>query len=853
MESNKDDKDSKAKTKRVTPKKTIQRSVAPHLGDMSVHMAVEKSTKELLLTTEPTFVSSEETTKPAPLKIVSVKNIVLFPHHVAPLIAGKDWSNESIDRAVRIGGTIGVVSQRAGELPGANPDQDFFTVGTEAKVLKILRFPDNTCGAVVQGIRRFKIIDYMSRESGQLSAHVEYFKEELASETPASLDILAFGKALKQLVQKAIQLSPSIPKEASIFIDNIQDICYLAHLVVPYLSIDFAEKQALLEIESFEERLQRVHYFLTREIEILEISHKINTDVKTEVGKQQRKYYVREQMKMLQKELGELEGRASGSTPGDLNDMQERILKSKMSAESREAALREMERMAGMQAGSPEFTVSHTYVTWLLDLPWDIHSQTTLNLKNSEQILNHDHHGLKKVKKRIVEFLAVCALKKSLKGPIILFVGPPGVGKTSLGKSIAKCLGRKFVRIALGGVRDEAEIRGHRRTYIGSMPGKIIDSLKKAGSMDPVVLLDEIDKLSSDARGDPASALLEVLDPEQNHIFTDHYLNVPVDLSKIFFIATANSLHSIPAPLRDRMEVIELNSYTFDEKTHIAFEHLLPQVIEEHGLKDRLNVKFENAAMQDLIQRYTREAGVRQLKRELAGVLRGLARDYVENNSLQPQDKETKRKRLPVRTITSKDVRGFLGPEPFLEKKRSSVLPVGVATGLAWTPNGGEVLFIEAALITPGSGKFTLTGQLGDVMKESVQTAFSFIRAHPRECGVNIKSVGKKDIHIHFPEGAVKKDGPSAGVAALLSMVSLLSQKALPADIAMTGEISLRGDVLPVGGIKEKVLAAHRFGIKHVLIPSENQKDLEDIPQEISKELKITCVETLKEVFKIIL
>lgn len=852
MDSNKDDESSKAKSRRTTVKKTARQSVTPRAGENMIHVVVEKKPKELLLAQESALISPEETQSP-PLKIVSVKNVVLFPHHVAPLIAGKDWSNESVDRAVRIGGTIGVVSQRQGEAQGGDPKHDFFTVGTEAKVLKILRFPDNTYGAVVQGIRRFKIVDYVGREAGHLSAHVEYFKEELDTRSKTSLDILAFGKALKQLVQKAIQLSPSIPKEASIFIDNVQDICYLAHLVVPYLSIDFAEKQALLEIESLEERLQRVHYFLTREIEVLEISHKINTDVKTEVGKQQRKYYVREQMKMLQKELGELEGRAGGGVPGDLNDMHDRILKSKMSVEAREAALREMERMAGMQAGSPEFTVSHTYVTWLLDLPWDIHTQTALDLKNSERILNQDHHGLKKVKKRIVEFLAVCALKKSLKGPIILFVGPPGVGKTSLGKSIAKCLGRKFVRIALGGVRDEAEIRGHRRTYIGSMPGKIIDSLKKAGSMDPVVLLDEIDKLSSDARGDPSSALLEVLDPEQNHLFTDHYLNVPVDLSKVFFIATANSLHSIPAPLRDRMEVVELNSYTFDEKTHIAFEHLLPQVIEEHGLKERLNVKFDTDAMQDLIQLYTREAGVRQLKRELAGVLRGLARDYVEKNSEHIQDKETKRRRLPLRTITSKDVRGFLGPEPFLEKKRTAVLPVGVATGLAWTPNGGEVLFIEAAMSTPGTGKFTLTGQLGDVMKESVQTAFSFIRAHPGACGVNIKGVAKKDMHIHFPEGAVKKDGPSAGVAALLSMVSLLSKKALPADIAMTGEISLRGDVLPVGGIKEKVLAAHRFGIKHVLIPFENQKDLEDIPKEVGNELKITCVETLNEVFRIVL
>ncbi|KAB8040949.1 endopeptidase La [Silvanigrella paludirubra] len=787
------------------------------------------------------------------LKIVPVKNIVLFPHNVLPFTAGKEWTNESVDRAIRIGGKIGILAQKSSEVESATPN-DLFEVGTEAKVLKIMKFPDNSYGAVVQGVRRFRVLNYVNSEIDHLSAEIEYLDSAKPSEEGSeSIEVIALGKAMKQLVQKAISLSPNIPNEANLFIENVQEPDYLANLIIPYLSIDFKGKQNLLETEDVEERLKVIHSLLVREIEVLEISQKINSDVKSEMGKQQRKYFLREQLKLLQKELGELDGRSSSSSSSDPVDLNEKIQNSKMSEETKEVALREVERMGMMQPGSPEYMVSHTYITWLLDIPWGTFSESEINLKEAQKILDKDHYGLAKVKKRILEFLAVCALKNSLKGPILLFVGPPGVGKTSLGKSIAKALGRKFTRIALGGVRDEAEIRGHRRTYIGSMPGKIADAFKKAGTMNPVILFDEIDKLASDGRGDPSSALLEVLDPEQNNVFMDHYLNVPLDLSKVFFIATANNLSSIPAPLRDRMEIVDLSSYTLEEKEHIAFDHLLPQVIDDHGMTDLVNLKMSKETMRSLIQLYTREAGVRQLKRELSGVIRGIARECVDAGMTHKasEDSQNEKAQPLLKEINVETLRKLIGVSPFSDKKRPESLPIGVATGLAWTPNGGDVLYIETASSAPGTGKFGLTGQLGDVMKESVQTAFAYIRSNARQCGIQSKDVIKKDLHVHFPEGAVKKDGPSAGVATFLGIVSQFTGKPIASDLAMTGEISLRGDVLPVGGIKEKLLAAHRYGIKQVLIPSENEHDLEEIPEEVLKEMKVVPVSNLDEVLSI--
>lgn len=828
------------------------------MEEKNLPVVVHKKNKNIDI--KPNGNESEKEKNVSLLKILPVKNVVLFPHNVMPLTAGKEWTSEAVDRAVRIGGSVGIVAYKNEKSEVNSPKEDLYSVGTEAKILKIIRFPDGTYGALLQGVRRFRIVQYIEEKEGEFTAEVDFIEDVSLNEE--NIEVRALGKAMKQLVQKAISLSPNIPSEASLFIDHVQDPSYLADLVAPYLSIEFPEKQALLETENVEVRLRKIHHFLTREIEVLEITQKINSDVKSELGKQQRKYFVREQMRLLQKELGEIDGKTSTSTgtSSEPQDLNERILNSKMPKEAREAVLREVERMGMMQPGAPEYMVSHNYVTWMLDLPWEVYSEEEIDLKKSEQILHEDHYGLKKVKKRILEFLAVCALKKSLKGPILLFVGPPGVGKTSLGKSIAKALGRKFVRIALGGVRDEAEIRGHRRTYIGSMPGKIVDSLKKAGTMDPVILLDEVDKLASDGRGDPSSALLEVLDPEQNHTFTDHYLNTPIDLSKVFFIATANNLHTIPAPLRDRMEIIELNSYTLDEKNHIAFEHLLPQVMADHGLKDVMDVSFDQETMKNLIELYTRESGVRQLKRELSGVIRAIVHEYVarkevkkENTKKEEINKEqTKNKKAKKHKVTLDDIRKYLGPEIYLNKTRPKVLPTGVSTGLAWTPNGGDVLYIETAKILPGSGKFNLTGQLGEVMKESVQTAFAFIKSNAKLFGVNAKDVAKTDLHIHFPEGAVKKDGPSAGIAAFCALVSQFTGKKLSSDLAMTGEISLRGEVLPVGGIKEKLLAAHRYGIKNVLIPEQNKRDLEDIPKEVLNEMKVIFVSDLAQVYKFV-
>ncbi|MGY3804361.1 endopeptidase La [Pigmentibacter ruber] len=778
------------------------------------------------------------------LKIVPVKNTVLFPHNVLPFTAGKEWTSESVDRAIRIGGRIGILAQKNSGSESVVPE-DLYEVGTEAKILKVMKFPDNSYGAVVQGVKRFKIVNYINSEADHLAAEVEYLDVDQSNpDEETTIEVVALGKAMKQLVQKAISLSPNIPNEANLFIENVQDAAYLANLIIPYLSMDFKSKQELLETENLEIRLRQIHALLIREIEVLEISQKINSEVKSEMGKQQRKYFLKEQIKLLQKELGEMDGKAGGLNSNDPADLVEKIQKSKMPDDTKEIALREVERMNMMQPGSPEYMVSHTYVSWLLDIPWQTFSESEINIENAKQVLDKDHYGLEKVKKRILEYLAVCALKDSLKGPILLFVGPPGVGKTSLGKSIAKALNRKFVRIALGGVRDEAEIRGHRRTYIGSMPGKIADALKKSGTMNPVILFDEIDKLAADGRGDPSSALLEVLDPEQNNVFMDHYLNVPLDLSKVFFIATANQLGSIPAPLRDRMEIVDLSSYTLDEKEHIAFDHLLPQVISEHGMSDWLKLDFSSEIMRSFIQGYTREAGVRQLKRELSAIIRGLAKECVENGF-------NKSKEPFQKTITSDFIRKLVGPTPFNDKKKPHTLPVGVATGLAWTPNGGDVLYIETAASQPGNGKFGLTGQLGDVMKESVHTAFAFIRSNAKMCGISAKNLTKQDLHVHFPEGAVKKDGPSAGVATFLAMVSLFKGKPIAADLAMTGEISLRGDVLPVGGIKEKVLAAHRYGIKKVLIPIDNQHDLEEIPINILNELNIQTIGNLDEVLHI--
>ncbi len=779
------------------------------------------------------------------LTILPVKNAVLFPHNVVPVTPTSQWGHEALEKAARKGTTLGIVALR-NEPHDPVRSEDLYLVGTEAKIVKVIRFPDGTAGAVVQGTRRFKVERFNVQNGKPITARVEYPREITPEDT---LELAALERGLKQLIQKAVSLSPHIPAEANIFIENVSDANYLADLVVPYLSVDTSEKQALLETEDAFERLRKVQLYLTREIEILEMTQRIQSEIKGEVGKQQRRFYVKEQLKLLQKELGELDGKTTSSSGSEAQDLKDRVEKSKMSAEAKGAALKELERMAVMQTASPEYTVSHTYVNWLLDIPWGVFTQSKVNLSAARELLDSEHHGLEKVKKRILEFLAVYALKGELKGPILLLVGPPGVGKTSLGKSIAKSLGRKFHRIALGGVRDESEIRGHRRTYIGSMPGKIADALKKAGSMDPVILLDEVDKISADFRGDPSSALLEVLDSEQNNSFTDHYLNVPLDLSKVLFIGTANTLATLQGPLRDRMEIVELDSYTLEEKLRIAQKHLLPQVTEEHGLTGKLEFSLSDELLSQVVTGFTREAGVRQLRRELASIARGLVHEYVESIDNESKQKSA-RKSFKKRALTRKDVNKILGNPTFLEAVKPARLALGVATGLAYTPVGGDVLHIESVQVENGKGQLTITGQLGEVMKESVQTALALIKSRAALCGVELTKLQASDLHVHFPAGAVKKDGPSAGIAVLSALVGLLSSRTLPSDLAMTGEISLRGDVLPVGGIKEKLLAAHRYGVKRVLIPHDNLRDVVDLPESVRKSLYIVGVRRFEEVLE---
>ncbi|MEY2988184.1 MAG: hypothetical protein RJB13_1705 [Pseudomonadota bacterium] len=789
----------------------------------------------------------DETESENSLVILPVKNAVLFPHNVAPVTPTAQWGHEALERAARNGTPVGIVTLKQDHHDPIQAD-DLYLTGTEAKIVKVIRFPDGTAGAVVQGTKRFRVSEYRFHKGKPITAKVD-FADYLEGEEP--LELAALERGLKQLIQKAVSLSPNIPSEANIFIENVTDASYLADLVVPYLSIDIKEKQALLETDGVVERLRKVQLFLTREIEILEMTQRIQSEIKGEVGKQQRRFYVKEQLKLLQKELGELDGKANSPSSNEPQELRDRVEKSQMSSEAKAAATKEIDRMAVMQSGSPEYTVSHTYVNWLLDIPWGTYTQTKVDLAAARKTLEDEHHGLNKVKKRVLEFLAVYALKGELKGPIMLLVGPPGVGKTSLGKSVATALGRKFHRIALGGVRDESEIRGHRRTYIGSMPGKIADALKKCGSMDPVILLDEVDKLAHDFRGDPSSALLEVLDSEQNHSFVDHYLNVPLDLSKVLFIGTANMLSQLQGPLRDRMEVIELESYTLDEKVSIAQKHLLPQVSDEHGLSGHLKFSISDKLLEHVISGYTREAGVRQLRRELASIARGLVHEHVEKNSSAPQSsKVSGRAGVRQRALARKDIDRILGKPSFLESVKPARLAVGVSTGLAYTPVGGDVLHIESVRIDDGKGHLTITGQLGEVMRESVQTALALIKARAGVCGIELRQVQNSDLHVHFPAGAVKKDGPSAGIAIFSALTGLFSSRSLPSDLAMTGEISLRGDVLPVGGIKEKLLAAHRYGIKRVLVPYDNLRDVEELPATVRSSLDVVGVRKVDEVLE---
>ena len=745
-----------------------------------------------------------------------LRNTVLFPQQVIPIYVGREKSLKLINDLAPQGKHIVVVAQEDGSIEDPR-SEDLYSYGTLAVVLKVFDMPDNSKSAIVQGVERVKMLDYVD-DDPYFIAKVSRVQDK--EESDIKLDALV--KNLRNTFSELIQVAPNLTEEHSGMLSNIQKPARLADRAISLLTVSNSEKQDILEELDVKARVEKSIAVLAREIQRIKLGEEIQSEVHDEISKTQREYYLREQMKAIKKELGEDEGSV------ELNELEAKVKEVKMSEEAEKVALKELDRLSRIPTQSPEYSVARTYIEWLADLPWSKSSKDTVDVKKAWKILEEDHYGLEKVKERILEYLAVRSLKQKkdpdavVRGPILCFAGPPGVGKTSLGQSIARSMGRDFIRISLGGVRDEAEIRGHRRTYIGALPGRIIQSLKKAGTNNPVFMLDEIDKLGMDFRGDPSSALLEVLDPEQNSTFSDHYLEVNFDLSNVMFIATANYQDPIPPALRDRMEILEFSGYIEDEKLKIAKRHLIPKQIEENGLTKK-EVGFDDTSIKELIRSYTREAGVRNLEREIANVLRKVARDQVENKS-----KKTK--------LTKKKVLAYLGAPRFYSELAERTTKPGVVTGLAWTAAGGDILFIEASKMK-GKGILTLTGQLGDVMKESATAALTYIRSHTDILGLDEDFHKTTDIHVHVPAGAIPKDGPSAGVSMFTAILSLLTGKHVVDKLAMTGEITLRGNVLPIGGVKEKVTAAHRSGIKTIILPDHNKKDLEDIPDHIKKDL----------------
>ena len=762
------------------------------------------------------------------LPILAIRNTVIFPVLAFPINVGREKSLLAVDEALENDKLLAILAQK--EAKNEDPDTgDLYQVGTVVKILKSVKMPGNKLSVIIQGLARIKVKNWNHTEPF-LKAQVEVFEE--AAEHPEELN--SKMGSLRELAQRIIDLSPQIPSEASFLVRSIDNPGVLADIVASNLGISVEDKQDLLETFETSERMDKVVALLNKEIQVLELSNKIQSEVKGEMDKAQREYFLREQLKAIQKELGEVDDRQD-----EFDELKKKIKGAHMPKDVEKVAFKELKRMSRMSPGAAEYTVSRTYIDWLVELPWDKSTEDILDIQLASDILDEDHYGLDKVKKRILEFLAVRKLKNDMKGPILCLVGPPGVGKTSLAKSVSRALGRKMQGMSLGGVRDEAEIRGHRRTYIGSLPGKVIKSIKKAGSNNPVFVLDEIDKLGADYRGDPSSALLEVLDPEQNDTFLDHYLDVPFDLSKVLFIATANQMHPIPGPLRDRMEVLEIPGYTMDEKLKISRNYIIPEVLEDHGISED-HMEMTDEGIRFLIESYTREAGVRTLKRELASVARWVAKDVAA---------ETWTEKV---TIDAEKVEEIRGPIKFFSDVAERTAVSGVATGMAWTAAGGDILFIEATKMK-GKGNLKLSGSLGDVMKESVGVASSYIKASAVELGIDPDDFAEHDIHIHVPSGAIPKDGPSAGVTMLTAIVSLFTGIAVDNELSMTGEATLRGAVLPVGGIKEKVLAAHRAGIKRVILPEKNRKDLPDIPEEITKDIEINFCGRMEEVLDIAL
>jgi ATP-dependent Lon protease len=766
---------------------------------------------------------------PSELPVLGLADVVVFPGMIAPLVVDTAQSIRLIDDVVEGDRLLGLVLQRKPEVDNPQPE-DLWEYGCGGRVLKMLKFPDNTVRILVEGLWRIRIKEY-DTETPYLHAKIEALREALDD----SVELTALSRHAQAQFQEITKLTPALSDQVKIAALNTEDPAKLADLIAANLNLNLEERQRLLEINDVKERLKRLRPLMERELEVLMLSSKIQSEVSASMAKSQRDFFLREQMRAIQRELGEADPITT-----EVNALREQMEKNPLPEEPQKVVLKELDRLQQMSPAVAEYALTRNYIDWLINLPWNKATEDTIDIEAANRILEEQHYGLAKVKERLLEFIAVIKLKKNLKGPILCLVGPPGVGKTSLGKSVADALGRKFARLSLGGLRDEAEIRGHRRTYVGALPGRIIQTIRRVETRNPVIMLDELDKIGADFRGDPASALLEVLDPQQNHTFTDHYLDVQFDLSHVLFIATANWLDPVHPALRDRLEVIDLPSYTAEEKLQIARRYLVPRQLEEHGLL-RKQVRFPDPTLRRLVYDYTHEAGVRQLEREIASLTRKAARKILGRAG-----------RNGALVINAGELKDYLGQPRFVSETAEKITEFGIAVGLAWTPVGGDILFIEATRM-PGKGNLMLTGSLGDVMKESAQTALSYLRSQSRRLTIDLRDFEKTDIHIHVPAGATPKDGPSAGVTITVALASLLTRRLVRSDLAMTGEISLRGRVLRVGGIKEKVLAAHRSGVKLLILPEQNRNDWLEVPEDVRRKIKAHFVRHIDDLIPLAL
>ncbi|UCG78314.1 MAG: endopeptidase La [Nitrospirota bacterium] len=785
-----------------------------------------KDEKDINIIEPDQVIEEKDVNIPDNLPVLPVRDIVVFPYMILPLFVGRDISIKAIDKALAGDRMVLLATQKEPEVENPTTD-DLYQIGTIGVIMRMLKLPDGRVKILIQGLTKAKVVKF-EEDNGYFRANIEKIEEKKLEEIP--IEVEAQIRNVKEQLDKAVSLGKTILPDVMVVIENLDEPGRLADLITSNLGLKTDQSQEILEIEDPVKRLDKVNDILVHEIELLIVQQRIQSEAKGEIDKSQREYFLREQLKAIQKELGDIDERSE-----EINELKDKIEQAKMPEKVLAEAEKQLKRLEKMHPDSAEAATVRTYLDWLVEIPWSVSTKDNLNIKSAKKVLNDDHFDLEKVKERILEYLSVRKLKPKMKGPILCFIGPPGVGKTSLGRSIARALGREFFRMSLGGVRDEAEIRGHRRTYVGALPGRIIQGIKQTGKNNPVFMLDEIDKIGMDFRGDPSSALLEVLDPEQNSDFTDHYLAVPFDLRNVMFITTGNIVDTIPGPLRDRMEIIYLSGYSTEEKLGIAKKYLIPKQLKEHGItKKTLNIT--EPALEALIAQYTRESGVRNLEREIANLCRKVAKKIAEGA----------KKRF---VITGKNISKYLGAPKYLPEEEIEKDEVGVTTGLAWTETGGDIIYIEATLMK-GRGNLTLTGQLGDVMKESAQAALSFIRSKARDLGIKDDMFSKHDIHIHVPAGAIPKDGPSAGITMATSIASILTGRPVNKNVAMTGEVTLRGRVLPIGGLKEKTLAAKRMGINTVILPKRNGKDIEDLPKYIKKQMQFVFVETMDEVLK---